>query len=151
MVVHVADELRQIVETTAMKLKTLEEPVLQAKPNPRTWSIQEILGHLIDSAANNHQRFVRAQHGEVLVFPDYVQDTWVRVQGYKDSPWSEQVELWRLYNRHLAQVLALIPDEKLAVECRIGANEPVSLRYLAEDYVVHLKHHLAQIAARGTL
>jgi hypothetical protein len=151
MVIDVADELLQIVETSATKLKRLDARVVGVKSDPAKWSIQEILGHLVDSAANNHQRFVRAQAGGNLVFPDYAQDTWVRVQGYDGSPWPELVELWRLYNRHLAQVITRIPEAKKAVECRIGEDEPVSLQYLAEDYVVHLKHHLAQIEARSRL
>lgn len=142
-----ARELTNVVETTAISLRGVDEARVRVKPQPTKWSAQEILGHLIDSAANNHQRFVRAQEVDLLVSPAYEQDHWVRVQDYGAGSWAELVELWRLYNRHLARVIARIPKENLMVECRIGAYEPVTLQYLAEDYLVHLKHHLRQIDA----
>lgn len=146
--IDVANELTRLVESRAVRLRALEEELARAKPDPVKWSIQEIIGHLIDSATNNHQRFVRAQEGDVLVFPKYEQDDWVSVQGYNEGSWEELVELWRLYNRHLAQVMARTPPGKLSVECRIGPGEPVSLQFLLEDYVVHLRHHLDQIEAK---
>ena len=141
----VANELMNAVEAAAPKLAALKDKVVSRKPAPERWSVKEILGHLVDSAANNHQRFIRAQEVDVLVFPKYEQDSWVSKQDYNNSSWPELVELWRLYNRHLAQVISRIPEEKLAVECRIGPNEAVTLQYLIEDYLAHLKHHLDQI------
>lgn len=149
MIDETANELIHIVESTAERLRKIDENMARLKPNPAKWSIQEILGHLVDSATNNHQRFVRAQEVDVLAFPKYEQDHWVRVQGYNESSWSDLIELWRLYNLHLSQVIARLPEEKLAMECKIGPNEPVSLEYLVKDYVVHLKHHLKQIEEKN--
>jgi hypothetical protein len=103
---------------------------------------------LIDSAANNHQRFVRAQYVDDLTLPGYQQDDWVRLQDYQGASWNELVEFWRLYNRRLAYVIRRIPEARLEVRCQIGSGEPVTLRYLVEDYLVHLRHHLAQIEER---
>ncbi len=145
MLVDVATEMTQLVETTAAKLVLSDQGAVRVKPEPTKWSIQEILGHLIDSATNNHQRFVRAPEGGVLVFPKYQQEAWVSVQQYNESSWLELVELWRLYNRHLSHVIAGIAEKRLSIECRIGPYEPVSLHYRVEDYLVHMKHHLYQI------
>jgi hypothetical protein len=86
---------------------------------------------------NNHHRFVRAQQVEELTFPAYEQEQWVSAQGYAERPWVELVDFWRLYNRHPAHVISRIPEEKLAVICVIGANEPVTFGYLIEDYLLH--------------
>ena len=142
-----ADELVRVVDSTASRLSEIDAISAATKPAPEKWSIKEIIGHLIDSAANNHQRFVRAQYGEPLVLPGYAQDFWVLAQGYSESPWPELVDYWRLYNRHLARVMKRVPSEVLSVECRIGPYEPVPLGFLMEDYVAHLKHHLAQVDA----
>jgi hypothetical protein len=109
------------------------------------WSRKELLGHLIDSAGNNHQRFVRAQLQAEMSFPPYVQDQWVAAQGYAERPWPALVELWRALNEHLAHVAARIPAAKLRHVCTVSADEPSSLGRHVVDYVDHLEHHLGQI------
>ena len=118
------------------------EPVLSGG-----WSRKQVLGHLIDSASNNHQRFVRAALQTALDFPGYDQDGCVRVQAVEEADWTLLVSLWAGYNRYLAHVIAHLPASKLETLCRIGSDEPVTLQFLAEDYLVHLLHHLGQIGA----
>jgi hypothetical protein len=112
---------------------------------PGGWSRRQVLGHLIDSASNNHQRFVRAALEGSLTFPGYEQASWSRIQFTQDELWAALVTLWASYNRHLAHVIAHLPDDKLDASCIIGDHEPVTLRFLAEDYLRHLSHHLEQI------
>ena len=142
-----ADELLGILDQWTPRFRAMDPRILHQRSAPGKWSIQEILGHLIDSAANNHQRFVRAQHTNPLVLPKYEQDDWVRFQGYEELPWPEVVDLWFAYNRHLAHVMRRIPARARDVECRIGPYEPVTLAYIVHDYNTHLRHHLAQIEA----
>lgn len=142
-----ADELGRLVDTTARHLQTLDPAHVTVRPAPEKWSIQELLGHLLDSAVNNHHRFVRAQAVDELVFPKYEQDEWVAAQHYAERDWPTLIELWRLYNHHLAHVIRNLPQDKLDVTCRIGPYDPVTLGFLVEDYLVHLKHHLNQITA----
>ena len=115
---------------------------------PDVWSVKEIVGHLIDSAANNHQRFVRAQHVPRFEFPGYEQNLWMRSQDYQSCSWRELVDFWVLYNRHLAHVVRRVPAAALDIPCRIGEDESVTLGFLIEDYVRHLRHPLSQIAER---
>jgi hypothetical protein len=109
------------------------------------WSRKQVIGHLIDSASNNHQRFVRAALQGSLDFPGYDQDGSVRVQEIQKVDWPLLVGLWAAYNRYLAHVIAQLPASKLETICRIGSGEPVTLAFLAADYVTHLTHHLSQI------
>jgi hypothetical protein len=145
MAADVAGELLSVVESASESLRSISDPEVSLKSVSDSWSKKEILGHLLDSAVNNHHRFIRAQQVTELTFPAYEQEHWVSSQGYGERPWLELVDLWRLYNRHLAHIISLIPAEKLAVVCLIGTNEPVSLGYLVEDYVVHLRHHLQEL------
>jgi len=142
----IAMELSKIVDEAAAELRLLSEESAAAKPNPDVWSVKEIVGHLIDSAANNHQRFVRAQHVQHLEFPGYEQDFWVRSQEYQSYTWREVVDFWVLYNRHLAHIIPRVPPAALDIPCRIGEDEAVTLRFLIDDYLRHLRHHLSQIA-----
>ena len=130
--------LRQVSEEDS------EKPILTGG-----WSRKQVLGHLIDSASNNHQRFVRATIQGSLDFPGYDQDSCVRVQAIQKIDWPMLVATWAIYNRFLAHVIANIPADKLEAPCRIGSNGPVTLQFLAEDYVRHMLHHLRQIGAAG--
>jgi hypothetical protein len=148
MIEALASGLLQIVDEAAAELRSVSEESAAAKPSPGVWSVKELVGHLIDSAANNHQRFVRAQHLQHLEFPGYEQNLWMRSQDYQSRPWRELVDFWVLYNRHLAHVIRHVPAAALDVCCRIGEGESVTLRFLIEDYLRHLRHHLSQIAER---
>jgi DinB superfamily len=110
------------------------------------WSRKQILGHLIDSASNNHLRFVGALLQDELHGSTYDQEGCVRVQRYQDLPWSELLLLWAAYNRFLAHILAGVPDAKRATPCFIAQNPVLTLEELAADYLVHMEHHLEQLA-----
>ncbi|HYZ83706.1 MAG TPA: DinB family protein [Bryobacteraceae bacterium] len=109
------------------------------------WTRKEILGHLIDSALNNHQRFVRAALDGSYEGPSYAQADWVNIHGYGSMPWASLLEHWRLQNRLLGEVIRHIPEARLETPCRVGSDSPVTLRFLVEDYVQHLDYHLRQV------
>jgi hypothetical protein len=137
--------LMQVVEETETRLSAITEPESAKRSDAGKWSKKEVLGHLIDSASNNHQRFVRVQLDGSLNFPGYQQDGWNRTQQYQSEPWANLVRLWASYNRHLAHVIAAIPDDVGQRMCVIGSGAPVTLEFLVTDYLGHLEHHLGQI------
>ena len=106
---------------------------------------KEILGHLIDSAADNHQRFVRARFADPFVWPGYDQRDWVSLHRYRERPWGELVDLWVAMNRQVAAVIEAAPAGKLQTSCLIGAHEPAPLEWWMRDYLRHVKHHLEQL------
>lgn len=142
---HVAAELARVVDAAEILLRQVSEDESGRPALPGGWSRKQLLGHLIDSASNNHQRFVRAALADALEFPAYDTPGSVRVQAVEGAAWPMLVDLWASYNRYLAHVIRHLPAAKLEVVCRIGPNAPVSLRHVAEDYVRHLVHHLDQI------
>jgi len=109
------------------------------------WTRKQVLGHMIDSAANNHQRFVRAVLDGSYIGPFYAQQGWVTAHGYDEMSWSKLLDWWQTYHEILIAVVERIPIEKLDVECTVGTDEPVTLRFLIGDYISHQQHHLAQI------
>lgn len=131
------------------------EDLAQTRRGAGKWSGQEILGHLIDSALNNHQRFVRAQinahlhtlpdGSRALVLDGYDQNAWVQVNQYASRPWSDLVRLWGALNRQILHVMLNVQPSNLQTPCVIGGGDPVTLEALMIDYVGHLKHHLEQI------
>ena len=140
-----ADALRKTVDAALPGLRAISASRASEPWAPGKWSPRQLIGHLVDSAANNHQRFVRAQEGGPLVFPEYAQEHWVACQHYQDRAWEDLVAFWHAYNHHLAHVMANIPEEQRGVQCLIGTGPTTTLLFLAQDYLVHLRHHLTQI------
>ena len=133
-----------LCDTIPAIINKIPEEQLSIKPSPGKWSKKEILGHLIDSAANNHQRFVRGQfEHEPTIF--YEQNNWVSLQHYNEERIDSMLHLWQAYNRHLAYVISCVPEQNLNLKCRGRDGSLYTLSYLIEDYLVHMEHHLKQI------
>jgi hypothetical protein len=133
-------------------LQALTDATASAQPaKPDGWSPKEELGHLIDSATNNHIRFVRAALEGDIALPGYAQDGWVRLHAYKDRRWADLVSLWHSYNALLATLIVSIPDNCMSSTCTIGANPPVTLGFLIDDYVLHMRHHLDHLLGREVI
>lgn len=150
------EDFQNVLKRAESRLLALTEGESEARSAPDKWSPKEVIGHLIDSASNNHQRFVRAQFTDALVFPGYEQQEWVAVQHYQQESWPSLVRLWLLYNRHLLHFVSHIPEQRLKQSRRehnldriawqtVSKSEPVTLEYFIRDYINHLKHHLRQI------
>lgn len=157
-----AEDLRYTVITAAPLLAGVPDEVAARRPAPGKWSAKEIIGHLVDSASNNHQRFVRAQFQADLVFSGYVQDEWVAAQRYQDAPWQQLITLWRDFNLHLAHVMEVTPPTERLRERRrhnldavayhtVEVDRTTTLDYFMRDYVDHLHHHLRQLRDLGVL
>ena len=139
-----AEQLNGIIEQNISLLNEITDQEFSYKISTEKWSKKEILGHLIDSAENNIQRFVRVQYeNEPFIF--YEQDEWVRIQDYQNKYSKEEIiTLWRLLNKQIITILQNLPVEKQALKCYKN-KELVSITFVIEDYIKHLLHHLEQI------
>lgn len=140
--------LEEVVGEALPRLRALSDEGTARQPAPGVWSARQILGHLIDSAANNHARFVRGGGQDGLSLPGYDQDAWVAAGGYQERPWPDVLALWEAYQFQLAHVISRLSPAQLAHTLSVGGGEPVTLGWLAEDYVRHQLHHLAQVWER---
>jgi hypothetical protein len=142
-----SEKLLALVEAVEPRLREISEAESTQPILAGGWSRKQVIGHLIDSASNNHQRFVRAALQTSLDFPGYDQSGSVRVQAVQEADWQLLVALWAAYNRYLAHVIVRLPVSKLGTVCRIGSGDAVTLDFLANDYLTHLRHHLSQLGA----
>ena len=147
---EIAAALHAVIARAEPMLRSLHDTAAAAKPQPEKWSPKEILGHLIDSAGNNQQKFVRAMAARPhLDFTGYEQDAWVAAQHYQQAGWPDLIDLWAAFNRHLAHVIGHTAPECLGNTVSINGAGPFTLGFIMADYVEHLKHHLFQIFPDG--
>src|ERR1700733_12614721 len=104
------------------------------KSAPDKWSKKQIIGHLIDSAQINLQRFVRCTYEENFKLT-YEQVEWVNAQHYQDANIKELLGLWNLLNLQIIRVLENYPADRLQAQCDNSKTEPNlhTVEWLATD------------------
>jgi hypothetical protein len=143
--------LAQTIHRELTNLRKVTEERAGLARAPGKWSPKEELGHLIDSAANNHIRFVGGAMEPEFHGPGYQQDEWVRLHGYQDLSWQTILNVWFQYNILLAGLVERIPDNRLETLCFIGPNPPVTLEFVIDDYILHMQHHIDQLLQREVI
>ena len=133
-----------LMDTVPQKLLSIPAVEFDHKADTKTWSKKEIIGHLIDRAANNHQRLVRTQY-ETLPHIVYDPDQWNFLNGYQQMEGKTVIEFWTMYNKHLLELIKKIPSENLLLECNTGDENNHTLGWIINDYLDHMEHHLKQV------
>ena len=156
---HIITDILHTVEVEEEFLRSLTEETLTTCFNPQKRNIKMLIGHLIDSASNNHQRMVRLQYAPrcghsmpgtemgMLVFPDYTQDNdlWIHLQDYRNEDWDTLLGLWKHYCMHIAHLIRAVDVRTLDNYWTDYEGNRVTLRQMIEGFTVHLHLHLRQI------
>ena len=152
----VIDRINEVIDREIPLLLSLSEEQVSVKRNHQNRTVKMLVGHLIDSASNNHQRMVRLQYAPrcghsmpntemgMLVFPDYTQDNdlWIALQDYQHEDWPTLVMLLKLYNRH---IIRSVDTSKLNNYWLDYEGCRVTLDAMISGYISHLNLHLEQI------
>lgn len=138
-------QLRYALAVLPGRLAAISSERAAEKAAPDSWSPKQELGHLIDSAANNHQRIVRARLEDNLALPGYDGDRWVELHGYQNRDWADLIALWRAGNAQLVAAAESAPDEAWSHTLSVGGSEPMTLEFVLDDYVDHMASHLRHI------
>lgn len=144
---NITTEISQLIDTWENKLRNLSDNTISDKRNKQNRTIKQILGHLIDSASNNHQRMVRLQYNTELTFPDYTQDndTWIAIQDYQNADWPNLIQFWKFYNLHMIHVIKNIDHAKLDHCWHDYEGTRITLNEMIGGYLFHLNLHLDEI------
>ncbi|MBT8234038.1 MAG: DinB family protein [Saprospiraceae bacterium] len=148
--------LNRIVDLSIPLLNKIPQSIFHEKPSPEKWSKKEILGHLIDSAFNNHRRVMRSLDQNDLNFEGYNQNLWVATNNYQGRTHLDVITLWESCNKHFANAIDQVGQDhvnKLTTNHNfhligmhaIAEGSKANLSYLIWDYINHLEHHLSQI------
>jgi hypothetical protein len=143
----VTNRIIQLIEEWEHKLIEMGPEAVSQNRNSQNRTIRQILGHLTDSASNNHQRIIRLQYNHILEFPDYRQDNdlWIELQNFQHENWYNLVQHWKYSNLHLAHVINSVDCSKLTNYWEDFEGTKVSLKQMIEEYTGHLKLHLNEI------
>jgi hypothetical protein len=142
--VAIASELRAHLIRAERQFARLTPETAAVPLAPGKWSVQQTVGHLIDSCHNNLQRLIRLQLTAELTFPGYQQDEWVRLQRYDLIPWNEVLILWLALNRHFAHAIGHA-DAACFTNTWLFEGERLTLGFILVDYIAHLDYHLAKL------
>jgi len=146
MVEQSLSRLETLIKSIPDLLVNIDEADYNLKPVFGKWSKKEILGHLIDSATNNHQRIIRGQYEDEPTI-SYDQNQWNKLSHYQEMSIKHSITFWTMYNQHLLFILKHITKENLQKKCRASDGKTYTIEFLINDYVVHLEHHLRQIVS----
>lgn len=156
---EIIEDIQNIILREEPILKSLSEDIITSRFNQQNRNIKMLIGHLIDSASNNHQRMVRLQYAPrcghsmpntemgMLVFPDYTQDNdlWLELQDYQHEDWDTLLSLWKYYNLHICQIIRSVDETKLNNYWIDYEGCRVTLQDMIIGYTNHLNLHLDQI------
>ncbi len=144
----ITERIEKLISMWEVKLLQLPQDIRTERKNSQNRTIKEIIGHMIDSASNNHQRIVRLQYNKSLVFPDYRQDNdiWITTQNYQEEDWSLMIHLWKYLNLHMVHIFLNINPDCLNNTWKDHENTVITLREMIESYLVHLELHLLEIS-----
>jgi len=137
--------LRNLIDRVPARLAKISNDRVENRTSPSKWSPKEELGHLLDSAANNHQRIVRAQLEDNLAMLGYAQTEWVAVNRYQQRDWNELIAVWQSLNRQLLAAAESVPDSAWSNTLTVGSSASMTLQFVFEDYLAHMAHHLEHI------
>jgi hypothetical protein len=137
--------LGKALEQVPDRLATISEQQAERRTAQSKWSPKEELGHLLDSAANNHQRIVRAVLQDQPAMPGYEQRAWVDMHAYRQREWRDLIELWTALNRQLLAAAKGVPADAWPRMLTVAGSEPVTLQFVFDDYLNHMFHHLDHI------
>lgn len=137
--------LRTLLNELPQRLEKLPKAKVGVKPDSSNWSAKEELGHLLDSAVNNHQRIVRTQLEENPSMPSYDGERWVELHHYQQRDWNRLVQLWRFLNEQLLASAEAASPSAWTRTCTIGDSGPLTLQFVLDDYLEHMMHHLRHI------
>ncbi len=147
----IAEELETIIEIYKSDFSGLDEHITSLRISQDKWTLKEIIGHLIDSASNNHQRFIRFQLSEALEFPDYNNSEWLRIQKHQNLKFIELLLLFYYYNKLIVNIILNIDEKCLQNKWNINWDEDstfITFEKLVTHYVDHMKSHLTHFRER---
>ncbi len=129
----------------------LSHAELNADPVPGTWSIQEIVLHLMDSDLIGADRMKRVAAEEHPTLIGYNETLFAKSLYAPEIDAALAAEIFSLNRRMTAAMLGRLPDSALARTGYHNEHGDMTLEQFLNNYIEHLDHHLKFIREKRRL
>lgn len=136
------DRYREGADALLRGIEGLSREELIAHPVPGTWSIQEIVLHMMDSDLIGADRMKRIAAEDRPTLVGFDETAFAKHLAYEEQDVKLAAEIFRLNRLLTAALLARLPDEAFD---RVGVHSErgeVTLAAQLKTYTEHLDHHL---------
>ena len=127
-------------------LRDIPREIWKFKPEPKEWSVHEILVHLADSESNAalRARKLIVEPGGALM--GYDQDKWAVALDYHDQSYEDALEIVRLVRKTTYELLKKQTDEVFEQSVKHPEyDEPYTFEKWLDIYSAHIPGHIEQI------
>ncbi len=137
---------RQIEDTVTL-LRDLSEAAAETRHAPYTWSIKEVVGHLIDCERIFGVRALRFARNDPTALPGFDENPYVAIAHFDARPMDSLVQEFELLRRsHLLFFGGL--DGEAWLRSGVANDHPVTVRALAYVIAGHERHHATILRKR---
>ena len=127
-------------------LKDIPREMWRFKPEPKEWSVHEVLVHLADSESNaalRARKLIVEPGGTVM---GYDQDKWAIELDYHEQSDEDALDMVRLVRKTTYQLLKQQPDDVFAHSVKHPEyDEPYTFEQWLNIYSAHIPGHIEQI------
>jgi hypothetical protein len=127
-------------------LKDIPREMWKFKPEPKEWSVHEVIIHLADSESNAalRARKLIVEPGGTLM--GYDQDKWAIELNYHDQSIEDALEIVRLVRKTTYELLKKQPEEVFMQTVKHPEyEEPYTFEKWINIYSAHIPGHIEQI------
>jgi hypothetical protein len=148
---HLVERFQSGAEVPARAVAGLSREDLLAHPVPGTWSIQQIIVHLMDSEAVAVDRMKRIIAMERPLLIGYDESAFARSLFYEHQDLARVTEVFRLNRLLMTEILKRMDAgawERWGVHNERGK---LTLLEMVQGYCDHLEHHLKHLHRKREL
>lgn len=127
-------------------LAEVPQEAMLFKPEPKEWSVHEVIIHIADSESNAALRARLLMVGSGGTFMGYDQDEWAISLKYHEHSIEDALETTRLVRKTTYELLKRQPEEVFSHSAKHPESEdPYTLEKWINIYSAHIPGHIEQI------
>src|SRR5260370_3503945 len=141
------EKLKDQIDDVLRVLRPLDAAMRLYRYAPGKWSVQEMLGHIIDAERIFAYRALRIARADQTPLASFEENDYVVAAQAERFDWSELLAEFEHVRKSSVLLLQRLP-ESAWVRTGTANNAPISVRALAYIMIGHVAHHLGVLRER---